>query len=260
MRVTKKYAGAACLGKRIHRLFDIPQFTPEEINMAKLEIDRLEERFRMRLALGDGAILPPLQPAPIIHGNTKSVETATLGLRNQASTSNNNPQSSIGNGLSGTQPSSNPAMVPTWNANSSFMNAATASSQPSQLTTTSNNAAITLLRSLTSNPQLLESLAKNPNFPLIIGALNQSAGPVPPPNQTQFNGSFQQILRQMNNPVSLPSVAANIQQQIQPDPRHQVNQLPPFLSAAMQQAMFPNNSNISAPARQPTAAPLSSFR
>lgn len=256
MRITKKYAGAACLGKRIHRLFESPQFSPQEIKMAKMEIDRLEERFRMRLALGDEATLPPLQPAPIIHGNTAGIGAAMLRLKNQVPTINNsvshqNPFG--GNSFSATQPSLN-----SWNANPSFMNVTSTSCQQPQIASISTDAAVTLLGSLAGNPQLAESIAKNPSFPLIVGALNQSTAPVPPPNlpQTQPNSSVQQTLRQ----IIAPSLAVNIQQQMQPAPQHQVNQLSSLLAVAMQQALSPSNSNIPALAQQPAEALQSIFR
>ncbi len=49
-----------------------------------MEIGRLEERFRMRLALGDGATLPPCPSAHVI-GNTIGDGTAIEGLQFQGS-------------------------------------------------------------------------------------------------------------------------------------------------------------------------------
>ena len=59
MRITKKYAGASCLSKRIHSMCERPQFTPQELEEARSEIERLEERFLLRLKYGPGAVLPP---------------------------------------------------------------------------------------------------------------------------------------------------------------------------------------------------------
>lgn len=68
MRITKKFAGASCLSKKIHTLCERPQFTPQEIEAARIEIERLEERFKLRLEHGPGAVLPPMErkaPIPI---------------------------------------------------------------------------------------------------------------------------------------------------------------------------------------------------
>lgn len=58
MRITKKYAGASCLGNKISKLCDRPMFSPQDIEMARLEIARLERRFHMRIAQGAGVPLP----------------------------------------------------------------------------------------------------------------------------------------------------------------------------------------------------------
>ena len=60
MRITKKYAGASCLGNKISKLCDRPKFSPHDIDMARLEISRLERRYHLRLAQGgaSGAPLP----------------------------------------------------------------------------------------------------------------------------------------------------------------------------------------------------------
>lgn len=60
MRITKKYAGASCLGKRIHHLCESPKFTRQQIEEAKIEIAVLERRFRLRLEHGLGVPLPPV--------------------------------------------------------------------------------------------------------------------------------------------------------------------------------------------------------
>jgi len=58
MRITKKYAGASCLGNKISKLCDRPKFSPYDVDMAKIEIARLERRFHLRLAQGVGVPLP----------------------------------------------------------------------------------------------------------------------------------------------------------------------------------------------------------
>lgn len=65
MRITKKFAGAACLSKKIHSLSGRSEFTPREIETARLEIKLLEERFLMRLERGPYAVLPPIK-TPVV--------------------------------------------------------------------------------------------------------------------------------------------------------------------------------------------------
>lgn len=60
MRITKKYAGASCLGRRVHQFRDRPTPTIAEIQLAKAELDHLEQRFRMRVEEGYSSLpLPP---------------------------------------------------------------------------------------------------------------------------------------------------------------------------------------------------------
>jgi hypothetical protein len=50
MRITKKFTGACCLGKRVYNLRDRPQASHGvETEMAKAEVDHLEKRFRTML-------------------------------------------------------------------------------------------------------------------------------------------------------------------------------------------------------------------
>ncbi|KAL7456790.1 hypothetical protein ACHAWC_008263 [Mediolabrus comicus] len=65
MRITKKFAGAACLSKKIHSLSGRSEFTPREIETARLEIKLLEERFLMRLERGPYAVLPSIK-TPVV--------------------------------------------------------------------------------------------------------------------------------------------------------------------------------------------------
>jgi len=62
MRITKKYAGASCLGNKISKLCggngNRPNFTVGDVEMARMEIGRLERRFHLRLAAGVGVPLP----------------------------------------------------------------------------------------------------------------------------------------------------------------------------------------------------------
>ena len=49
MRITKKFTGACCLGRRVYHLRDRPRASPAEIEMVKAELDHLEQRFRLRV-------------------------------------------------------------------------------------------------------------------------------------------------------------------------------------------------------------------
>lgn len=61
MRITKKYAGASCLGRGVYHFRDQAHPTIAEIQLAKAELDHLEQRFRMRVEEGNswGKPLPP---------------------------------------------------------------------------------------------------------------------------------------------------------------------------------------------------------
>jgi hypothetical protein len=52
MRITKKYAGASCLGRRIQHFRDRTQPSMAEVQLAKAELDLLEQRFRLRVEEG----------------------------------------------------------------------------------------------------------------------------------------------------------------------------------------------------------------
>lgn len=52
MRITKKYAGASCLGRRVYHFRDRVHPTIAEIQVAKAELDHLEQRFRSRIEGG----------------------------------------------------------------------------------------------------------------------------------------------------------------------------------------------------------------
>jgi hypothetical protein len=52
MRITKKYAGASCLGRRVYHFRDRVHPTIAEIQVAKAELDHLEQRFHSRIEGG----------------------------------------------------------------------------------------------------------------------------------------------------------------------------------------------------------------
>ena len=58
MRITKKYAGAACLGRRAQHYRDRSHPTVVEIQLARAELDHLERRFRIRIEEGHSSPLP----------------------------------------------------------------------------------------------------------------------------------------------------------------------------------------------------------
>jgi hypothetical protein len=236
MRITKKYAGASCLGKRIHHLCESPRFSPQEIEMAKLEIDRLEERFRMRLVHGAAATLPPLPRAPLIHGSFAGYGTKSSSSGSQLDSI---PQvSSSVAGAFGQQSSLTPS--------SAFSMPTNPSSQPSQ----ANNPAAAFLQSLISNPQIAASLANNANLASILSSLTQSAAAPPPapvapappaPAQSSMNMALQQILQRANLPMPPPAQ--------QPVRQPQESQSNPF--------MYQYNQNVAAPAPQASVPPAS---
>jgi len=74
MRITKKYAGAACLGKRVYHLCDRSQATVADIEMAKAELARLELRFRARVEHGhSGLPLPRTDVMPTMSSGPSNI-------------------------------------------------------------------------------------------------------------------------------------------------------------------------------------------
>jgi hypothetical protein len=254
MRITKKYAGAACLGKRIHHLCESPRFTSQEISMAKVEIERLEERFRLRLALGEGATLPPMHSAPVIHGNTGGAENTSdlVGSNNFAS---QQPQTEYMPHLE----QLNPSIMNMRNGPSSL------GQQPQAAP--SNNPASALLGSLGNNPQLAASLANNPNLFMLMKSLTQSnaapsqlQAPSAPPTHPQalpappanMNMQLQQMLQQANFP-GLTSPPIISQPQMQSAGQQHGNQ--PSLSNMGLQQFLSSNQNLQASAPMQMLAP-----
>lgn len=69
MRVTKKYAGASCLGRRVYHFRDRPQPTIQDIQYAKAELDFLEQRFHRRLEEGPSGSPLPSRPCFLSDSN-----------------------------------------------------------------------------------------------------------------------------------------------------------------------------------------------
>lgn len=68
MRITKKYAGASCLGSKISRSLvgvgeSRPMYTADEVECAKMELRQLDARFQIRLLGGNGNGGAPLSPS-----------------------------------------------------------------------------------------------------------------------------------------------------------------------------------------------------
>jgi len=70
MRITKKFAGAACLGRRMFHLRDRPTPTISDIQMAKVELEQLEQRFRLRVEHGNNGIPLPITPSMKLFNTT----------------------------------------------------------------------------------------------------------------------------------------------------------------------------------------------
>eukprot|EP00804_Cyclotella_cryptica_P027079 CCRYP_013624-RB/>CCRYP_013624-RB protein AED:0.01 eAED:0.01 QI:946/1/1/1/0.66/0.25/4/1010/721 len=262
MRITKKYAGASCLGKRIHNLCESPRFSPQEIEMAKLEIDRLEERFRLRLIQGPGATLPPLPSAPVIHGSIGSFSNARDQGVGYHAVSNNGQQqqsaesipqvASSSGGTSREQLSFNhPFPMDATNGISGAQAPPTQSSQTKTSSSYSNNyPAAAFLASLTNNPQIVASLSNNSDFTALLEAITQTTAPPPPqaapvPLEPAPSNSMtlQQILRQANLSASMSS--PTVQQPVQ----EQENQAPSAAAAAGSQFLHPSGSNSTSSAQ-----------
>ena len=247
MRITKKYAGAACLGKRIHNLCESPQFTPQEIDTAKREIEMLEERFRMRLALGDGATLPPLQPAPVIRGTTLEATYQDSTSRSEVPNYDNSQKQ--------TESLAHLANAPAMNGSTTYPNL------QSHGSASSNNVVDEILRGLTSQPQFPASLANNPDYSSLLNALSQStmATSKPPymsapPAQVPLNVALQQLLQQAGMPGLLPPAPA-VSHGYQPQVQTQEAQASSLASTDLQQLLLSLNSNVPAPSLSTVSNP-----
>ena len=96
MRITKKYAGASCLGRRVYHFRDRVHPSIAEIQVAKVELDHLEQRFRLRVEGGHSSTTiastaveqPPLAsatanavlPTPSVQGPENLLQNLLLGL------------------------------------------------------------------------------------------------------------------------------------------------------------------------------------
>lgn len=81
MRITKKYAGASCLGSKISRSLvgvgERPTYTSEEVECARMDLRQLDARFQMRLmGGGNGNGGAPLSPSN--GGNNNNYGSAVM--------------------------------------------------------------------------------------------------------------------------------------------------------------------------------------
>lgn len=58
MRITKKFSGASCLGKRVYNLCDRSQISARDLDLAMAELDELENRFKLRIEHGSSLPFP----------------------------------------------------------------------------------------------------------------------------------------------------------------------------------------------------------
>lgn len=86
MRITKKFTGACCLGRRAYHLRDRPRASAAEMEVARLELQHLEQRFRLRVEHEQSGLpLPPrheilaAQP-PIPPSNMSSIPSLLASL------------------------------------------------------------------------------------------------------------------------------------------------------------------------------------
>ena len=75
MRITKKYAGASCLGKRTFSFCERSILSVGDIEMANVQLKHLEERFKLRLETGHPGIPLPYSPlATTLSSSSNSLE------------------------------------------------------------------------------------------------------------------------------------------------------------------------------------------
>lgn len=150
MRITKKYGGASCLGNKISKLCNRPQFLAQDIEMARLEIARLERRFHLRMAQGGDVPLPPDNDndASLIGFNSVASASSHLSSTNTTLASSGAsgmhmnacfPQLSSAN-ASLLRPMATSMLNSTSQPPSTTTQAATGMSMPSYLTTLAGNA------------------------------------------------------------------------------------------------------------------------
>lgn len=105
MRITKKFTGACCLGRRAYHLRDRPRASPAEVEMARMDLQHLEQRFRLRVEHEQTGL--PLPPRHEIFPAQPRVSPSVVQ-------SSLYPMPTVGNSASGVpwlQPSSHPGVA-----------------------------------------------------------------------------------------------------------------------------------------------------
>jgi hypothetical protein len=91
MRITKKFTGACCLGRRAYHLRDRPPASQGEVDVASLELQHLEQRFRLRVEHEQSGLpMPPRHELLAAHppsapANVSSIPTLLASLNGGAS-------------------------------------------------------------------------------------------------------------------------------------------------------------------------------
>ena len=267
MRITKKYAGASCLGNKISKLCDRPKFSPYDVDMAKIEIARLERRFHLRLAQGVGVPLPkdtdlggtsPTSTSPPMdsYGKQKSTADIQRQFNSQASVSSQvsltagapiPPQGGFpqvasvvtNNGTTVAPPHSIPLVSqPIVQQQSAVNNGNNNSTQAPPFLSA-------YLATLASNQQQAAAAAANNNnvarapSGMVVGGVPQAVAqqPVPPPV----------AVVQQQQPVSAPPQPSLAAPAPTPQAAPQAAQLSALLQMMNQVGMAANNNAVAAP-------------
>jgi hypothetical protein len=237
MRITKKYAGASCLGNKISRLSDRPKFSPQDIEVAQMDIARLERRFQLRLSHGVGAPLPPDEDQASVASGQSSLPSAVQAIpvaqQSTADTSNGALASrfaQVGGASNilpghGTMPSSMNAPTPA--ASPSAPSNLTALLQANPWVAAALQSNPQFAAALSSHPQILQAALAQANAQVITNppvAAAQASRPVAAPGSNPnlaaltSNAQFAAALAGMNAQNNPPPVAAQPAPQLMSSP------------------------------------------
>jgi len=216
MRITKKYAGASCLGNKISRLCDRPRFSPRDVEMARMEIVRLERRFQLRLSQGAGALLPPESKEPQMpfesSQSPSSMSAQTVHLDNTYIHQPSDMQLEMPNhGTSHLPQAGTAGSVPITPA----VHPATISVNNGAPTAAAAPLVSSYLAKLASNAHLAAAASLNPNAaPLLVGAQHVPVpAPIPAvPQQSQPQHHPQQMAQAQLAALNLPMMFQGMNQ------------------------------------------------
>lgn len=190
MRITKKYAGASCLGSKISRLLvgvgeSRPMYTADKVECAKMELRQLDAKFQMRLMGCNGNGGAPLSPSngsnndygpavPLPQSSMFDLSTYA-GVRLAASNSGVSLLSKSSNSTRGSKMMSNVTFP---------------------ITATTNSLASAYLATLAGNndPLSLSAVGNNPNVPSPILNTNLSTQPTTTMMMQGINGQASGIV------------------------------------------------------------------